>query len=490
MFTEQQVSALFAGTSHSLKRSLLLLDERQPPPPPRRPAPQEGGNAPFDEMVRQLREVANADAFTEFADAWQQQIEEELRAPGTYTAKARKKGQLFPMLTRLLRTLAAVELPCGGALWWSDEGGAAPDPASAACVAALCAELVLASVGVDLLHLVAHLPADVQAALQASSSPADSACLVALVRHGQSPTMRKELTDAMDHIARLLPEPIFLDVVERLLSWLRGHRQQGARAPLPTGLLLLPALGGYAAMTGVEALMEQLERPLRQMAAQLLPDYLADEVVFARHAGELVEYYVVLSAQLVTAAEARGPRAEATVKRLSSALLLPLEQHFTEHTTRPGMSRALHAHLVQPCLRALPVMLQPGTPLSMRHIVQTAVYRLLRIVESLARAEVAHRTGAVLVSAQQKRYAALLEQSNGKVTHAVLRLVVEDRHLSMEETAARSENGHRIYKVGDGGEDSRSAYVYLDDGSVYYKVGRSKAFKRAHSVDELFMSLE
>lgn len=158
---------------------------------------------------------------------------------------------------------------------------------------------------------------------------------------------------------------------------------------------------------------------------------------------------------------------------------------------------------------------------------RTGMYRWWRILETVSKAELCrggvaeHRADA----SRQRHRRHLLERSDGKITISVLHTVAEEQELVMEaHPTMRAPSGHQVYllhrgvmeerhekKTKEGGEKNGggglsrfragrrpgkggglAVYLYVESGSVYYKVvgagggRRETSFELAKSVAEIF----
>lgn len=510
MFSSSDIEALFTDTNRSLQRSMLLLDEHAPAgglsSPSSLPAmpslsPTTSGGLGGIAVVQSLRGLGQLRVFVEAAAGVAEKLGQEAAAPSPAMARQRQKGVVCPVLRRTVAGLRVEQLWSrsreASRLWWDpalgstgepgDGGGAGGGEVTGARVAglllmaALCADLChCGGEGLRLVRCWADRPA-----------PADAAVLSLLASASQAGGAG-------------LPPAVVTTVVLRLSELL--VRMCPPR-PLSAGMLLVPGWASFVVSRGDPALVALLLlRPLSCASGELLSLYRRDEELFGLACRQCLAYACAVAAQLLTAPPAAAAAAAdedprrllATLQRLVDALVLPLEERFTADVARPGMARALLAELVapfaaqgKPALLAMAAARGAAAP-RLASLLHTAHYRLLLLVETVGRAELSRETGggAGHAATQQKRYGSLLKQSQGKITINLLCAIAEDRQLVLEEGESRSASGHAIHRLHDGSEDtSRPAvYLYVDNGSVLYKVGRARQFTTAKSVEEIFKS--
>lgn len=207
----------------------------------------------------------------------------------------------------------------------------------------------------------------------------------------------------------------------------------------------------------------------------------------------------------------------------SSAKSTPLvypPMHVITHLGAPsGLSKALYVYLVQPCCAAWQQELfslssasrsLSSEDASMHQVMtligvtlRTAMYRLWMVLECIGRAELSrfgmaeHRANAT-----RKRHQHLLQQADGKITVPLLHSLAEEQQLLMDELSSRAPSGHKLYRLHRGvdemapeklssisnkGGKEVSVYLYVESGSIYFKVGRRALnFQLAKSIAEIF----
>lgn len=305
-----------------------------------------------------------------------------------------------------------------------------------------------------------------------------------------------------------------------------------APPPLPGGLLLQPSLLAYVLLEGPPRLQQQFVlKPVEALSQQLLNLFLASEEGFARCCRLVVDFLcVTVEALLPYVTQASGgdddypsdgatrpSRALTVLKRVCDALLQPLEHSFTAAVARPGMARSLFRGLALPLREAwarwrrrkggcvLSAVASASTGAATRcpalcggggataGVLFTVQYRLLRLVDVVGKVELEMANGTASTVSRQQRYERLLRQSRGKMTVSLLAAIAEDKQLVLEETTARSDgggSGHKVHKLHTGGDTPVAArgavFVYVDNGSVFYKTSRAKAYRAAKSVEEVF----
>ncbi|CBZ24295.1 conserved hypothetical protein [Leishmania mexicana MHOM/GT/2001/U1103] len=335
-----------------------------------------------------------------------------------------------------------------------------------------------------------------------------------------------KLSALLRDVAALLPSGVKTRLVARLADVLFRPSpvlpcspQESSGRPLGCellsgGQLLLPSLDYYLLEQYPSSLASRwFLQPLQTTAEHLRADYYASADQFHGQCRWLLRLVLTLlyacqSAALPTSTSSRPPleRRWRTAQRLYDAWLIPLEKTFGSGTARHGMSISFNRALVQPHSHVVERLLFASSPASdgsgVSKVVQqsrewagilySAQYRLLLILEKLAHSEVAQANGTSSTSAKQRTYEAMLRQNGGKVSVSLLQTLAEDKQLVLDETPSRSPEGHRLYKLHDGllDDSGKAVFVYLDDGALFTKVGRARAFQRVKSVEEIFKPLQ
>ncbi|KAG5510611.1 hypothetical protein JKF63_06909 [Porcisia hertigi] len=286
-------------------------------------------------------------------------------------------------------------------------------------------------------------------------------------------------------------------------------------ALLSGGELLFPALNYYLLEHYPSSLASRwFLQPLQATAEQLRADYYGDADQFKRQCRWLLRLVMTLlyacqSTPLLTSSPLQSAldRRLRAAQRLYDAWLIPLEKAFGNGKARQGMSTSFNKALVQPHGQVVTQLLRTFSPASAvsgaskalqesrewSGVLHSAQYRLLLILEKMAHSEVAQASGTSSTSARQRTYEAMLRQNGGKVSVSLLQTLAEDKQLVLDETPSRSPDGHRLYKLHDGllGENNgKAVFVYVDDGALFTKVGRARAFQRVKSVEDIFRPLQ
>lgn len=429
---------------------------------------------------------------------------------------------------------------CGGA----EEAAAAEDAASAAAGSTLCAvpgarsggtrssgaqltsTLIFSAFCVDLAIAAPRAASAVAAELASVFEPSSdngrpSSLVSEWMRDGNV-----KLSALLRDVAALLPPPVKTRLVARLADVLFRPSPALPRSPkessghplgcelLSGGQLLLPSLDYYLLEQYPSSLASRwFLQPLQATAEHLRADYYASADQFHVQCRWLLRLVLTLlyacqSAALPTSTASRPPleRRLRTAQRLYDAWLIPLEKTFGNGTARHGMSVSFNRALVQPHGHMVERLLFTSSPASgvsgVSKVVQqsrewsgilySAQYRLLLILEKLAHSEVAQVNGTSSTSAKQRTYETMLRQNGGKVSVSLLQTLAEDKQLLLDETPSRSPDGHRLYKLHDGllDDSGKAVFVYLDDGALFTKVGRARAFQRVKSVEDIFKPLQ
>ncbi|KEG13600.1 hypothetical protein DQ04_00901020 [Trypanosoma grayi] len=489
MFSRNEVDALFNDAAKAFQRSQLLLEERSRGAPPDAPSVMPK-SASFEAALRGLRGLAEFTSYIDASEKVGQRLREEARKPSPFMEKKRRHGSAYPLLRRVVEGL--VGLP---EMSSSDDGSSIENLWASGAV--VSEQLLLAGLFADWLHgatKAAERRADVLQQMTASGEVPqleelrgdDLFDLLSKARVN----MPEEIAEALDtqvvHVACSLPCDLGTPAVPVKLA----------------ALLLFPSLIPYIVVRASPSLAAaNIVTLVERSAAELLPTYLATSPAeFHRACVQLVQHVVLV--ETYAACSSKAPttgdvqRVVAFTKRLFDALLVPAESAFAAALPRAGMTFDVHNGLAEPLFRLAQSWLRysksseaaasaVGKTQALLPVWCTASYRGLAIVEALAHAELGVVSGRGNATAQQKKYHSMLRQSNGRVTTAILSAVTEDRQLLFEETAARSAQGHKVCRIHEGAAGP-SVFVYVDNGTVYMKVGRERAFRRAKSVEEVF----
>ncbi|TPP42798.1 hypothetical protein CGC20_7815 [Leishmania donovani] len=543
MFSASHVDELLASTVRTLQRSQVLLDERrsviqgrQGLPPvfcvaassaaaasagSSAAAPHASTSGSFADTVRSLQSLGEFRSYVEAAAEMMKRVREEGMAPSPAMQQRRARGQDFALLQSMMRGLRGAMT----AAWQTSEATAALG-STRSSGAQLTSTLIFSAFCVDLAIAVPRAASAVAAELASVFQPSsDNVRPPSLV----SEWMRDgnvKLSALLRDVAALLPPPVKTRLVARLADVLFRPSPALPRSPkessghplgfelLSGGQLLLPTLDYYLLEQYPSSLASRwFLQPLQTTAEHLRADYYASADQFHVQCRWLLRLVLTLlyacqSAALPTSASSRPPleRRLRTAQRLYDAWLIPLEKTFGNGTARHGMSVSFNRALVQPHGHVVERLLFASSPASgvsgVSKVVQqsrewsgilySAQYRLLLILEKLAHSEMAQVNGTSSTSAKQRTYEAMLRQNGGKVSVSLLQTLAEDKQLVLDETPSRSPDGHRLYKLHDGLLDGsgKAVFVYLDDGALFTKVGRARAFQRVKSVEDIFKSLQ
>lgn len=497
MFSAHHVEELFQDTAKTLHRSQLLLEERVRPHSAAStstmgPSPPPGGSESVIAAVQALEGLSRFRAFVEAARGITARLLEEAAAPSASVQKVRLRGQPLPILRRVVGGLdvrhcwQAAACREAQSLWWDggEEGGVASHSiVSGAQVAAL---LVRGALCVDATHHCSVVWDGLRVWAGVTQGKASPSLL-------QDPQRADSLHELFRRISQALPHELCAWLFRSVTSLLSGAAPNGE---LGFGIFLVPGWAAYALLEGDQAVGAAVRGPLDCISSELLAVYLSNEVKYMEACGQCMVYIAAALDQLLRSGDPRRKTlAPVAVRLLLEAFLLPLERTFVADAARPGMAHAVHAVLVQP-LSVISVALQcrhnivNGTV--MERVLSTAQYRLLLLVESIARSELGCVSGQAHTTAQQKRYEEMLRQAHGKMSLPLLRRIAVDKQLVLEETTMHSPDRHRVHRLhdGTGAEGGRVVFLYVDDGVVYAKMGRTKSFQAVLSVEALFKPLE
>ncbi|ESL10723.1 hypothetical protein TRSC58_01539 [Trypanosoma rangeli SC58] len=494
MFARDEVNALFNGASRALQRSQLLLEERSRGAPPERPSVMP--NSPsFEAALRALRGLMEFAAFLDASEKVGERLQEESRQPSPAMARKRRNGSRCPLLRRVVDGLAGVK-----GMWAGDNRAAEGLWLGGALLAS---HLVLAGLLADWRH---------GASMAAQQRIAVLQQMIELDGVPQLEECRKDdLLQLLSEVKAGMPDEVADELeaqIMRVACSLTGEWSTPSTPAQLTSLLLFPTLIPFIVQNASTSLaVDYIITPLERAAAGLLPTYLSESPAeFVQACRQLVQHvvlvgmYAALGLKFSTAGGVQ--RVVTFTKRLFDALLMPVEGAFTAALPRAGMTVDVHEGLAGPLCHwvrswAQHVESKSGAEATaaaasgarkLLPVWCTAGFRALVVVEALAHAELGVVSGRGNATAQQKKYYSMLQQSNGRVTTAILSAVTEDRQLLFEETTTRSAQGHKVYRIHEGGTGP-TVYVYLDHGIVYMKVGRERLFRRAKSVEDVFSVL-
>ncbi|RNF10883.1 hypothetical protein TraAM80_01267 [Trypanosoma rangeli] len=493
MFARDEVNALFNDASRALQRSQLLLEERSRGAPLERPSVMP--NSPsFEAALRALRELMEFAAFLDASEKVGERLLEESRQPSPAMAKKRRNGSRCPLLRRVVDGLAGVQG------MWAGDNRAAEGLWSGGAL--LASHLVLAGLFADWQHGAPRAAQQRIALLQQ---------MIELDGVPQLEECRKDdLLQLLSEVKAGMPGEVVdeLDAqIMRVACSLTGEWNMPSTPAQLSSLLLFPTVIPFIVQNASTSLaVDYIITPLERAATGLLPMYLSESPAeFVQACRQLVQHvmlvgmYAAVGLKLSTVGGVQ--RVVTFTKRLFDALLMPVEGAFTAALPRAGMTVDVHQGLAGPLChwvrswakqvegkRGAETTAAASGARKLLPVWCTASFRALMVVEALAHAELGVVSGRGNATAQQKKYYSMLQQSNGRVTTAILSAVTEDRQLLFEETTTRSAQGHKVYRIHEGGTGP-TVYVYLDHGIVYMKVGRERLFRRAKSVEDVFSVL-
>ncbi|KAG5486123.1 hypothetical protein LSCM4_06831 [Leishmania orientalis] len=393
--------------------------------------------------------------------------------------------------------------------------------------AQLTSTLILSAFCVDVAIAVPRAASAIAAELARMFQPSDGKVTPPLQVSEWMRDGGGRLSALLHDVAALLPPPVKTRLFARLADILFRPPSAFHRAPnesashplscelLSGGQLLLPSLDYYLLEVYPSSLASRwFLQPLQTTAEHLRADYYASADQFQVQCRRLLRLVLtLLYACQSTALPASAPsrplldRRWRTAQRLYDAWLIPLEKTFGNETARYGMSASFNGALVQPHSHLVKQLLRVSSPASAvsdaskvvqqsrewTGILHSAQYRLLLILEKLTHSEVAQASGTSSTSAKQRTYEAMLRQNGGKVSVSLLQTLAEDKQLLLDETPSRSPDGHRLYKLHNGlldDNNGKAVFVYVDNGALFTKVGRARAFQRVKSVEEIFKPLQ
>ncbi|ORC84332.1 uncharacterized protein TM35_000461510 [Trypanosoma theileri] len=519
MFSRREVDALFGDAARVLQRSQLLLDERTP----HTPSPSTSHSQTYiststsahahthtpysyaashsygvlppspslEAALRGLRRLADADAFLDATNAVARRLRDESQRPTAAMQKRRRHRRACPLLRRVVDGLAHVQHE-----WRSADN--TPAGSVWADAAPLAQSLLLAGLFADLAHTIATAAATHNAMLQEMTTS------------GELPTLHEPHTDELlDQLCRAragLPEEDVESMDAQIVRVICNLPKTELESVVPSeisALLLFPSLIPYIVLHVSPTLTDtNILKPVERAATKLLPMYLNENFLDFRRASKQLVQHVVLIGVYVALGQQSMPswglqRVIGFTKQLFDAFLIPVETAFASSLPRAGVTEDVREGVAEPLCRLARSWIQwekkndsstTCTVAGAKVLLPlwcTASYRALIVVESLAHAELGVVSGRGNATVQQKKYYSMLQQSNGKVTTAILSAVTEDRQLLYEETTARSTHGHKVFRIHEG-TSGPSVFVYLDNGTVYMKVGRERVFRRAKSVEDVF----
>ncbi|KPA77713.1 hypothetical protein ABB37_07035 [Leptomonas pyrrhocoris] len=394
---------------------------------------------------------------------------------------------------------------------------------------ALCVDVALAApraapaIAADLLRVFASEPHAPDASSKESGPDSADAGVITITEWSREGSLR--LRTLLQDVAALLPKGVMGRFVRRVADLLlqpsslallpRGGPSHLGCRQLSGGQFLLPLFDSYVLEHYPSTLASRwFLRPLQTTAQHLRADYYRSTPQFSLQCRWLLGLVFVLvrayqAAAAVEASSSAAGRPLRTIIRVYDAWLMPLEKTFGHDAARHGMSTAFFENLVLPhslLVRQLRSCKEgPRSPdtgggdtaggaRAWSSLLHTAHYRLLMVAEKLARSEVAQVNGTSSTASRQRTYETLLRQNGGKVSVPLLQTLAEDRQLVLEATPSRSPDGHRLYRLHDGmpvsaGGAAKAVFVYVDDGALFTKVGRSRVFQRVKSVEDIFRSL-
>nr|CCC95881.1 unnamed protein product [Trypanosoma congolense IL3000] len=504
MFSRDEVDSLFSDALRVSQRSLLLLNERSRgavhQQQPRSQPSSSATSSAFTVTVQELRSLADFNTFVEAAGEVCERIRHEGGRPSSAMQRKRLSGSAYPLLSRLVEGLAGVRSAShtGAEELWSDG-------------VALMLLLFRAGLFIDWLHgaekamsaysTLFNSMADTLEILSLEDLSREIGSLLPLlckVREGVPEELVEEFEAEVVRVACLFPLP-----------------STGAESIASlSSMLLFPALIPYTALYARHRLAAtNIIAPVDRIAAGLSQVYLREGTSnFHQACRALVQHTVLVGACVEVGSLVAGKQREGVgfLKHLLDAMLVPIERAFSNVAApSAGMAEVFYRSfanplqvLTQSLVKCESIALSAAPPAALgRHTFSnvwcTASYRGLLVVESLAHSELGVANGCRNTTSQQKRYNAMLQQSRGKMTIALLSAVTEDRQLLFEETAARSSQGHKVFRI-HGGESVAAAaaplsggggptvFVFIDSGTVYMKVGRERSFRRANSVEDVF----
>ncbi|KAG5511115.1 hypothetical protein GH5_07322 [Leishmania sp. Ghana 2012 LV757] len=512
-------------------------------------APYASTSSSFVDTVRSLKMLGEFRSYVEATADMMKKVCEEGAAPSPAMQQRRTKGQDFALLQSMTRGLRGA-MTAGwqtseatAALWTSAaeaRGGAeeAADTEDAAAPgehsdstrssgAQLTSTLILSAFCVDVAIAVPRAASAIAAELTCMFQPSSGKVTPPLQVSEWMRDCSGRLSALLHDAAALLPPPVKTRLFARLADILfrppsAFHRVPNESASHPLGCellsggqLLLPALDYYLLEVYPSSLASRwFLQPLQTTAEHLRADYYASADQFQVQCRRLLRLVLtLLYACQSTALPASAPsrplldRRWRTAQRLYDAWLIPLEKTFGNETARYGMSASFNGALVQPHGHLVKQLLRVSSPASAvsgaskvvqqsrewTGILHSAQYRLLLILEKLTHSEVAQASGTSSTSAKQRTYEAMLRQNGGKVSVSLLQTLAEDKQLLLDETPSRSPDGHRLYKLHNGlldDNNGKAVFVYVDNGALFMKVGRARAFQRVKSVEEIFKPLQ
>ncbi|KAK7197366.1 hypothetical protein NESM_000683900 [Novymonas esmeraldas] len=377
MFSVAQVDELFASTTRTLQRSLVLLDERRSTVQSQQglpavfcvattsaastavsttaAAPYASTTSTFADTVRSLQSLSMFRAYVEAAVEMAEKVSAEAAAPSAAMQSRRRKGYDFAVLQSLTRGLRGATSAAWRTssttsdLWTSaaDDGGgaeeavAADSPLTAApgthsgstrsSGAQLAATLLFASFCVDLAVMAPRTASAVAAELShlfppSTAEPAPPLPGCEWARGGGA-----ELRVVLRSIAALLPPPVATRLVARLADLLlrpspastaysvgsgtEEHRRLLGCEQLSGGQLMVPALNYHLLEHYPSSLAARwFVQPLQSAAEHLRADYYASAVRF----GAQCRWLLQLLWTLLYACQSAAATATATAAAAAS----------------------------------------------------------------------------------------------------------------------------------------------------------------------------
>eukprot|EP00796_Vickermania_ingenoplastis_P012045 gene12045-8297_t len=534
VFLKDNTASLFTETARKLKRSLVLLGDKAAAPQRHRLVPQaicRGGqetmfarrNAhrppPYESTVffRALSSLRASSEFLDFietAEAIVPRLREELGTPTPGVTKQREtKNARYPLTKRVLPLLLpegitweAPPMP----LWWplggatdTDSSRVEVDPEQLRCGVTVSALLALSAIAIDGYH---SIPRAAQIICTGGT----------MERSAEADTVREWMRDGLPlQLQRLLrhyPPGAQEMVMHQVAHLLLAPPPMRERLPtIPAGPLLFPSVTGLLWCSSAGSrLADGYLQQLSQLSAQLIPSYFREDAAafqaicstFVRHVVALLAVAIRLGEEDDGIPALDSRRTTAALRDVINKSLEGLEMCVKGQTEVPlgttGLSRTLFDYLIRPLCDSIQDIAwrwgktskQPPKQVDILLMtLRTATYRAWMVLEEVGRAELG-RTGDAehTASLSRKRNRHLLQQSGGRVTMNILRDAAEDHQLMVEETSTRSASGYKLFKLraADATGVTTTVFVYIADGSIFFKVGRSPEFQMAKSVFDLF----
>lgn len=493
----------------------------------------------FLQSLNDLRTVARFFEFVDSSTVLLSHLSREMNHPSGSSIKQRVKGEKYVLTKKILSHLVLPSSCVGSAaddachlLWWTgaeDDSNAGSEMSvrDACCGASLRSLVVATALATDCYHSAGR-------ASTLASSFFEEAVGDSEEKKGHTLT---HATDwwALDNLSTLLHrstahyssslKDALLTYVSQL--YLSGdtclpHYSSASgvhSVGVSSGMLLFPSvIPSLVVGDAARLLTKRYLEPLAARSARLVAIFLGsesskfEEVCSLHVQSLLLGIHSLLSFLLfekrAKTQDSSGPRIIQFARDAVDAALEGVEKEVrSPRHPAVGMTQMLAVHLVLPLCRGLKSIhsrckekLSHDDVLSRERegfesTIQTAMYRLWMVLEETGTAELSRSgTARHAESTSRKRNRILLQQSGGKITLALLRAAAEDRQVLLTETSARSSGGCVVYKAQSSvsvveGEACRPVFLYLEEGSIYFKVGRAPKFEMARSVSHLFESL-